>query len=81
MDHNEFMKLLSMLILLLSLTSIGAQEMNKTPAKQELQKKSPRVVRRVKAYRNAKDECLRKHEDIKGKKLTDCIVEYQKEAK
>lgn len=44
-------------------------------------KKSAKVVKSTKAYRKAKEECLKKSEELKGKKLTDCIVEYQKEAK
>jgi hypothetical protein len=78
------MKLLCTLIFSFLLTTVVAQENSKaitTSGQRDLEKKSPRVVRRVKAYRNAKDECLKKNEDIKGKKLTDCIVEYQKEAK
>ena len=44
-------------------------------------KKSAKVVKSTKAYRKAKEECLKKSEELKGKKLTDCIVDYQKEAK
>jgi hypothetical protein len=43
--------------------------------------KNPRVVKSTKAYSKAKVACLKKSEELKGKKLTDCIVEYQKEAK
>lgn len=78
------MKLLCMLLLTLLLTTVVAQESSKVdtiPGQKELDKKSARVVKSAKAYRKAKDECLKKNEDIKGKKLTDCIVEYQKEAK
>jgi LAS superfamily LD-carboxypeptidase LdcB len=49
--------------------------------KKELDAKSARVKKSTKAYRKAKDACLQKSEQLKGKKLTDCIVEYQKEAK
>lgn len=44
-------------------------------------KKSAKVTKSTKAYRKAKEECLKKSEQLKGKKLTDCIVDYQKEAK
>lgn len=44
-------------------------------------KKSAKVTKSTKAYRKAKEACLKKSEQLKGKKLTDCIVEYQKEAK
>lgn len=44
-------------------------------------KKSAKVTKSTKAYRKAKEECLKKRDDLKGKKLTDCIVDYQKEAK
>lgn len=44
-------------------------------------KKSAKVTKSTKAYRKAKEECLKKSEELKGKKLTDCIVDYQKEAK
>lgn len=47
----------------------------------ELERKSARVTKSTKAYRKAKDACLKNSEELKGKKLTDCIVEYQKEAK
>ena len=42
---------------------------------------SARVTKSTKAYRKAKEECLKKSDDLKGKKLTDCIVNYQKEVK
>jgi hypothetical protein len=44
-------------------------------------KKSAKVTKSTKAYRKAKEECLKKSDELKGKKLTDCIVDYQKEAK
>lgn len=44
-------------------------------------KKSAKVTKSTKAYRKAKEECLKKSDVLKGKKLTDCIVDYQKEAK
>jgi hypothetical protein len=79
------MKMLCMLIFTIFLTTVVAQENNQEastiPGQKDLDKKSARVVKSAKAYRRAKEECLKKNEDIKGKKLTDCIVEYQKEAK
>jgi hypothetical protein len=78
------MKMLCVLLFTFFLTTLVAQESNKgdtIPGQKDLEKKSARVVKSAKAYRKAKDECLKKNEDIKGKKLTDCIVEYQKEAK
>lgn len=44
-------------------------------------RKSAKVTRSTKAYRKAKEACLEKSEQLKGNKLTDCIVDYQKEAK
>ncbi len=35
----------------------------------------------TKAYKKAKEECLKIHPELKGKKLMECIVNYQKEAK
>lgn len=44
-------------------------------------KKSAKVTKSTKAYRKAKEECIKLSDKLKGKKLTDCIVDYQKEAK
>ena len=47
----------------------------------ETSKKTLGVTKSTKAYRKAKEECLKKSDELKGKKLTDCIVDYQKEVK
>ena len=52
-----------------------------TGIKGEFLKKNAGVAKSTKAYSKAKEECLKRSEELKGKKLTDCIVEYQKEAK
>ena len=51
------------------------------PGIREQARKNEKVDKSTKAYRQAKHECLKRGGDLKGKKLTDCIVEYQREAK
>ncbi|MBY0415367.1 MAG: hypothetical protein K2Q18_14440 [Bdellovibrionales bacterium] len=46
-----------------------------------LEKKSPKVLKSARAYREAKVECIKKSMELKGSKLTNCIVEYQKKSK
>lgn len=40
-----------------------------------------KVTKSTKAYKKAKEACLKNDSELKGKKLTECIVNYQKEAK
>lgn len=40
-----------------------------------------RESKSTKAYKKAKEACLKGDAELKGKKLTECIVNYQKEAK
>ncbi|MBC7713679.1 MAG: hypothetical protein H7177_10085 [Rhizobacter sp.] len=43
---------------------------------------APRVTKSTKAYKLAKEACVKSSDGkLKGKKLTECIVNYQKEAK
>lgn len=40
-----------------------------------------RESKSTRAYKKAKEDCVKKNSELKGKKLTECIVNYQKEAK
>lgn len=80
-----FMKTICMLIFTVFLAFAFGEDSTQRaypgPGLKELQKKSAKVDKSTKDYRKAKGECLKRSESLKGKKLTDCIVEYQKEVK
>lgn len=65
--------------LAIALAKEDSQRLSLAPA--ETSKKSAKVTKITKIYRKAKEECLKKSDTLKGKKLTDCIVDYQKEVK
>lgn len=73
--------LLFTVFLALAFAEDSTQQAFPGPGMKEQAKKNERADKTTKAYRQAKHECLKKGGDLKGKKLTDCIVEYQKEAK
>ena len=79
------MKTLCVLILTVFLTVAVAEDSSQRafpgPSSKDLEAKSARVKKSTKAYRKAKEACLQKNEELKGKMLKDCIVEFQKEAK
>ncbi len=76
------MKTLCLLFLTVFLALAVAEDpKNQASSGQNTSIESERVTKSTKAYRKAKEECLKKSEELKGKKLTDCIVDYQKEAK
>ena len=72
------MKILCLLVVTIFLGSVSAETAFQ---REDMTKKNTKVLKSTKAYRKAKEECLKKSFDLKGKKLTDCIVDYQKEAK
>ena len=76
------MKTLCILLLTVFLALAVAEDNSQQVSKGQSQsKKSARVTKSTKAYRKAKEECLKKSDGLKGNKLTDCIVDYQKEVK
>lgn len=77
------MKTLCILFFTVFLALAAAEDTSQRafPGPDSASKKSAKVTKSTKAYRKAKEACLKKSEELKGKKLTDCIVDYQKEAK
>lgn len=84
-DDTRSMKTICMLLFTVFLAFAFGEDSTQRaypgPGLRELEKKSAKVDRSTRDYHKAKVECLKKSENLKGKKLTDCIVEYQKEAK
>lgn len=73
------MKTLCFIIFTVLLVIAQAEDSQK--AIKGLERKSPKVQRGARAYHEAKEECLKKEVDLKGSRLTNCIVDYQKKAK
>jgi hypothetical protein len=77
-----YMKTLCILFFTVSVTLAVAEDtIQRTFSGIDSVKKNAKVTKSTRAYRKAKEECLKSSGDLKGKKLTDCIVDYQKEAK
>ena len=81
-DTLHMIKTLCMLVFTVFVAFALAEDSTMRDSANKLSvKKSLHVDKSTKAYKTAKEACLGKSEDLKGKKLTDCIVEYQKAAK
>ena len=72
------MRILSILFLTVLLSLVAAEDSSLQLSVPGTSKESVRVIKSTKAYRKAKEECLKKSDVLKGKNLTDCIVNYQK---
>ena len=85
LNDTSFMKTMFLLIFTVFLSPAYGEDSTQRafpgPGISELERKNAKVGLSTRDYRKAKIECLKMNENLKGKKLTDCIVEYQKEAK
>lgn len=79
---NDYMKKFSVLILCLFAASAFGEDTSKRAFPDARVKKQKTETMSTKAYRIAKEACVNSsNRELKGKKLTECIVNYQKEAK
>lgn len=79
-DDTGFMKTLCMMIFTVFLAFAFAEDTGQR-AFGGGPKKKIHEMKVTKEYKKAKEECLKSSEELRGKKLTECIVKYQKEAK
>lgn len=81
-DDNEGMKTLPVIIFAMLMGSAFGENTSKRTYPDEGARKVKIESKSTKAYKKAKEACVSSSkEELKGKKLTECIVNYQKETK
>lgn len=79
---NMNMKMLSVVVFAVFVASSFAEDTSTRAFSEIKVKKQLAETKSTKAYKKAKEACVSSSDgQLKGKKLTECIVNYQKETK